>query len=60
LLHYLRTIRNSSAHATRGVPSPIVNPRETAILVAEAANRLWNQVAGTKARLAPTTVQKVW
>lgn len=60
LLHYLRTLRNSSAHATRGMSTPIVNPRETAIVVAETANRLWHAVTTTRARLAPTTVQKTW
>lgn len=59
LLHYLRTLRNSGAHAARET-RPVVSPRETAVVVAETANRLWNEVSTTRARLDPTTVQKTW
>jgi hypothetical protein len=59
LLHYLRTLRNSGAHAIRGKKS-VVNPRETAAVVAATANQLWNEVANTRTRLDPTTVQKTW
>lgn len=60
LLHYLRTIRNSGAHPTRGSSLRPVGPRQTASLVAETANRLWKQVSASRARLAPSTVQKSW
>lgn len=59
LLHYLRTLRNSRAHATRGKKS-VVSPRETAVVVAETANQLWHEVTMTRARLTPTAVQKSW
>ena len=59
LLHYLRALRNSGAHAVDGTRSE-VSLREKAVLIAETANRLWSEVANTKARLYPTVVQKTW
>jgi hypothetical protein len=59
LLHYLRALRNSGAHPGDGARSA-VNLREKAVLVAETANRLWNEVSKTKARLHPAVVQKTW
>jgi hypothetical protein len=59
LLHYLRILRNKGAHHATGTRS-VVNLREKAVLVAETANRLWSEVAGTKARLDPKVVQKTW
>jgi hypothetical protein len=59
LLHYVRILRNSGAHPSRTAKSA-ANPRETATVIAETANRLWNEVSTTRARLAPTTVQKTW
>lgn len=59
LLHYLRALRNSGAHAGPGGRS-VVNAREKAALVAETANRLWSEVSETRARLHPTAVQKTW
>jgi hypothetical protein len=59
LLHYLRTLRNSTAHASL-VKKPIAGPRETAAVVAQTANRLWGEVSTTRSQLAPTTVQKTW
>jgi hypothetical protein len=60
LLHYLRSLRNSGAHAKRPGKGPMVSPRETATLVAETADRLWNDVSQTRARLAPLLIQKTW
>lgn len=59
LLHYLRTLRNSCAHAAED-STRFINARETATIIAETANRLWNEVANSRARLAPTAVQKTW
>src|ERR1700733_2619259 len=59
LLHYLRTLRNSGAHPATGA-APEVNVREKALLLAETASRLWNEVSKTKARLHPKVVQKMW
>jgi hypothetical protein len=59
LLHYLRILRNSSAHPAKG-SRRLASSRETAAIVAQTANRLWNDVVNSRARLAPTTVQKTW
>lgn len=59
LLHYIRALRNSGAHPS-GKSRPPANPRETATVIAETANRLWKEVSTTRARLAPTTVTKTW
>jgi hypothetical protein len=59
LLHYLRTLRNGAAHASL-VNKPVASPRETAAVVSQIANRLWSEVSATRARLAPTTIQKTW
>jgi hypothetical protein len=60
LLHYLRSLRNRGAHAPPTGTRRIVSPRESAAVVAETANQLWNEVATTRARLAATNVQKTW
>src|SRR6185437_14073582 len=49
LLHYLRILRNSGAHARTN--RQVVSPREKAVVVAETANRLWNDVSSKRARL---------
>jgi hypothetical protein len=59
LLHYLRALRNSGAHPATEARRA-VSLREKAVLVAETASRLWNEVSETKARLHPTVVQKTW
>ena len=59
LLHYLRALRNGGAHAARGKASA-VSPREQAAIVAETANRVWEDVSTTRARLDPPAVQKTW
>jgi hypothetical protein len=59
LLHYLRTIRNSGAHPA-GSSYGSREFRETAILVANTADRLWRSISSSRARVDPTTVQKSW
>ena len=59
LLHYLRTLRNSAAHSSR-VRRTVANPRATAAVVAQTANRLWTEVSSSRSRLAPSIVQKTW
>lgn len=59
LLHYLRTLRNSGAHGSGHGTVSTINPRETAIVIASAANALWEE-ASSKARLDPTNIQKTW
>jgi hypothetical protein len=59
LLQFLRTLRNAGAHAVIQGSRSISNPRETAIVVADIANLLW-QEATKRAKLVPTTVQKSW
>ena len=58
LLHFLRTIRNANAHP-HGL-NRSANPRETAILVAGTANRLWKETSNSRARLEPSVVKKTW
>jgi hypothetical protein len=60
LLHYLRSLRNSGAHASGHGKLSLIGPRETATVIAETANRLWNEISGTRARLDRLTVQKTW
>jgi hypothetical protein len=59
LLHYLRTTRNSGAHPGHSFQGS-EDYRETAIVVANTANRLWKSVISSRARLDPTTVPKNW
>jgi hypothetical protein len=59
LLHYLRTLRNGSAHPKQNAkPNPTA--RETALIVSETANQLWNQLSKTRAQIEPRTVQRNW
>jgi hypothetical protein len=60
LLHYLRTMRNEGAHGGSQLRKPLVSPRETAIVVAETANRLWKEIAQTRARIDTAKVDKTW
>jgi hypothetical protein len=59
LLHYLRTLRNGGAHPANEAKRN-ATAREAAVLVSDTANRLWNQVTKTRARLEPKTVLKNW
>jgi hypothetical protein len=59
LLHYLRTLRNGGAHPTRDA-RPNITARETAVVVSETANHLWNQISKTRAQVEPKVVQKTW
>jgi hypothetical protein len=60
LLQYLRTVRNTHAHASSGSTLAESDPRETAIILSRTANRLWKDATATRARLVPTTVPKNW
>lgn len=59
LLQYIRTVRNSGAHSTHQ-EAESENFRQTASIIARSAQRLWNSVSSSRARLTPTTVQKNW
>ncbi len=59
LLQYIRTVRNSGAH--RGdQEAESENLRQTASIIARTANRLWNAVAKSRARLDQTNIQRNW
>jgi hypothetical protein len=60
LLHFLRTLRNSGAHAPAGERTPTFNPRETATLVATVAGHLWKKASSTRARFADLVVERDW
>jgi hypothetical protein len=59
LLHYLRTLRNAGAHPVPRGSGSVTSPRETAVVVAGTANRLWKE-AITRALIAPKKIQKIW
>ena len=59
LLHYLRTLRNGNAHP-RADAKPNPTARESALVVSETANRLWNQMSKTRAQIDPKIVEKNW
>ena len=59
LLQYIRTVRNSGAH--RGdQETESENLRHTASIIARTANRLWNAVATSRARLEQTNILRNW
>jgi hypothetical protein len=60
LLQYLRTLRNAGAHSGPQGRLPTIGARESAVVVTETAKRLWDEVTGTRAKLANTTIQKSW
>ena len=60
LLHYLRTLRNATAHPTVSVPGSVLVPREMAKILTETANRLWKDVSQTRAKFRETMIQKTW
>jgi hypothetical protein len=60
LLHYLRALRNTSAHASPSGVKAYSTPREMAVVSAATANRIWADTTKNKARLEPTTVPKTW
>ena len=58
LLHYLRQVRNAGAHATSAeVP---LQPRETALIIAAAANELWHKIAISKGRFRVSVIDRTW
>ncbi|MGO9404751.1 MAG: hypothetical protein ACLPVW_14910 [Terriglobales bacterium] len=61
LLHYLRSLRNSGAHPAAASKSKRgATPRDVAAVIAGTASQIWNDVAMTRARLEPTTVNRTW
>ena len=60
LLHYLRSIRNSSAHSYKGKSNAIISPRETAIIVAETARDIWKESSRPRARVDTKVIEKNW
>jgi len=59
LLQYVRTVRNNGAHSGRQ-GTETENLRQTASIIARSANRLWNSVATSRAKLEPTCLTKNW
>ena len=59
LLHYLRTMRNGSAHP-KDEANPNPGARELALVISQTAKQLWNAVSNTRARLELKVVQKEW
>jgi hypothetical protein len=60
LLHFLRTLRNSGAHAPAGERTPTFNLPEKATLVATVSGHLWMKVSTTKARSAEQVIDRNW
>lgn len=60
LLHYLRSIRNSSAHSSIGRAVNIIRPRETAIIVAGTAREIWKESSRPRARVDTKVLDKSW
>ena len=60
LLHYLRSIRNSSAHSHQGRTDIIIKPRETAIIVAGTAREIWKVASRPRARVDAKVLEKCW
>lgn len=59
LLQHIRTVRNGGAHSgAQDVDTEHL--RQTASIIAHAANRLWKSVATSRAKLDPTTIVKKW
>jgi hypothetical protein len=59
LLHYLRSIRNRGAHKGQH-GSEVEGAREKACVIAKTAARLWDDVHGNRAQLAPVSIPKDW
>lgn len=59
LLHFLRSIRNSSAHPNRenSLPGP---SRELASVIAKTANTLWSIAKQSRTRVFQKTIEKDW
>lgn len=60
LLHFVRSHRNSSAHAEAGEREPVDNPREIANIILSAAVKLWRESTASRARFESTEIEKAW
>ncbi|HMO80953.1 MAG TPA: hypothetical protein PKD24_09185 [Pyrinomonadaceae bacterium] len=60
LLHFVRSHRNSSAHAEAGEREPVDNPREIANIIVSTAIKLWEASTASRARFITTEVEKTW
>lgn len=59
LLEYIRTVRNGGAHSGRS-DADTTDYRQKAAIIARSANQMWNGITSSRARLAPTQIQKDW
>jgi hypothetical protein len=59
LLHYLRAVRNSDAHSSPERPTRAA-ARETASLIAKAANDVWRQCTRPRVRLETRAINKTF
>ncbi|MDA2933698.1 hypothetical protein MYX82_05090 [Acidobacteria bacterium AH-259-D05] len=59
LLHFLRSMRNRSAHPTRDSPPQHKNWREVAVIAARSAQNLWTE-AKSRQGLAEKVIDKTW
>jgi hypothetical protein len=59
LLGYIRTVRNGGAHSGRS-DADTTDFRQKAAIIARSANQMWNGITTSRARLAPTQIQKDW
>lgn len=60
LLQYIRTLRNNAAHPELGGARAGFTSRQTAALIADAANALWKEVSASRAHFDTTVIDKVW
>jgi len=60
LLHFLRDIRNASAHPSEGSSNEERNAREVARLAAAMADKYWQKVTDRTVRIASRAIEKDW
>ena len=60
LLDYLRIVRNQGAHDIIQRKWQSAEPRHMAVVIAKTADKLWNEIAMSRARIDPMTVKKSW
>lgn len=59
LLEYIRTLRNGGAHSGRA-DADTTDFRQKSAIIARSANQLWHAITTSRAKLAPTQIQKDW
>jgi hypothetical protein len=59
LLEYIRTVRNGDAHVVRS-DTDTTDFRQKASIIARSANQMLKGITTSRARLAPTQIQKDW